>query len=147
MDSSTGGCARTRASLVMERLNARYLGDSYLPFRAELITVDVSFISLAMLFRRSSQPAPMSSTCSGLVKPQFELGKEKVGKGGVVRDADDRRDAIRQVAEAAQEEGLVVRGLASSGLPGPEGKPRDVRLGRRSGEPVDLDAALEGVEP
>ena len=83
----------------------------------------------------------------GLVKPQFELGKEKVGKGGVVRDADDRREAIRKVAEAARGEGLAIRGLASSGLPGPKGNRETFVWASRDGEPIDLDAALAKVEP
>jgi 23S rRNA (cytidine1920-2'-O)/16S rRNA (cytidine1409-2'-O)-methyltransferase len=133
--------------LVMERLNARYLGDSHLPFRPELITVDVSFISLAMLVPPVVATAAEQFDLLGLVKPQFELGKEKVGKGGVVRDAADRRDAIRKVAEAVEKEGLVVRGLASSGLPGPKGNRETFVWAARGGEPVDLEAALEGVEP
>jgi 23S rRNA (cytidine1920-2'-O)/16S rRNA (cytidine1409-2'-O)-methyltransferase len=132
--------------LVMERLNARYLGDSSLPFQPELITVDVSFISLAMLMPSIVATAGPEFDLLGLVKPQFELGKEKVGKGGVVRDAADRRDAIRRVVEAAQAEGLVVRGLASSGLPGPKGNRETFVWAARSGEAVDLDAALEEVE-
>jgi 23S rRNA (cytidine1920-2'-O)/16S rRNA (cytidine1409-2'-O)-methyltransferase len=133
--------------LVMERLNARYLGDSFLPFRPELITVDVSFISLAMLVPSIVATAADEFDLLGLVKPQFELGKEKVGKGGVVRDAGDRREAIRRVAEAALAEGLVVRGLASSGLPGPKGNRETFLWAARSGEPLDLEAALEEVEP
>lgn len=133
--------------LVMERLNARYLGDSFLPFRPELITVDVSFISLAMLIPSIVNTAADEFDLLGLVKPQFELGKEKVGKGGVVRDAGDRRDAIRRVAEAAQQEGLVVRGLASSGLPGSKGNRETFVWAARSGEAIDLDAALREVEP
>ena len=133
--------------LVMERLNARYLGDSSLPFRPELITVDVSFISLAMLMPSIVASAAAEFDLLGLVKPQFELGKEKVGKGGVVRDAADRSDAIRRVSEAAQAEGLVVRGLASSGLPGPKGNRETFVWAARSGEAVDLDAALQEVEP
>jgi 23S rRNA (cytidine1920-2'-O)/16S rRNA (cytidine1409-2'-O)-methyltransferase len=133
--------------LVMERLNARYLGDSFLPFRPQLITVDVSFISLAMLIPSIVATAAEEFDLLGLVKPQFELGKEKVGKGGVVRDAGDRRDAIRRVAEAAQHEGLIVRGIASSGLPGPKGNRETFVWGARGGEAVDLDAALEEVEP
>jgi 23S rRNA (cytidine1920-2'-O)/16S rRNA (cytidine1409-2'-O)-methyltransferase len=132
--------------LVMERLNARYLGDSSLPFRPELITVDVSFISLAMLMPSIVATAAPEFDLLGLVKPQFELGKEKPGKGGIVRDAADRRNAIRLVAEAAQAEGLVVRGLASSGLPGPKGNRETFVWAARSGEAVDLDAALEEVE-
>jgi 23S rRNA (cytidine1920-2'-O)/16S rRNA (cytidine1409-2'-O)-methyltransferase len=133
--------------LVMERLNARYLGDSFLPFRPELVTVDVAFISLAMLMPSIVATAADEFDLLGLVKPQFELGKEKVGKGGVVRDAADRRDAIRRVAEAAQQEGLVVRGLASSGLPGPKGNRETFVWAARGGEAIDLDAAISEVEP
>jgi len=133
--------------LVMERLNARYLGDSSLPFRPELITVDVSFISLAMLMPPIVASAAPEFDLLGLVKPQFELGKAKVGKGGVVRDAGDRRDAIRLVAEAAHGEDLVVRGVASSGLPGPKGNRETFVWASRGGDPVDLDAALQEVEP
>ena len=133
--------------LVMERLNARYLGDSFLPFRPQLITVDVSFISLAMLIPSIVATAAEDFDLLGLVKPQFELGKEKVGKGGLVRDAGDRREAIRRVAEAAEQEGLIVRGLASSGLPGPKGNRETFVWAARGGEAVDLDAALERVEP
>jgi 23S rRNA (cytidine1920-2'-O)/16S rRNA (cytidine1409-2'-O)-methyltransferase len=133
--------------LVMERLNARYLGDSSLPFRPELITVDVSFISLAKLLPPIVASAAPEFDLVGLVKPQFELDKEKVGKGGVVRDPGDRRDAIRRVAEAAQGEDLVIRGLASSGLPGPKGNRETFVWASKGGDPVDLDAALQEVEP
>ncbi len=133
--------------LVMERLNARALGDSYLPFRPQLITVDVSFISLAMLIAPIVATAADEFDLLALVKPQFELGKEKVGKGGVVRDASDRRDAIRKVAEAVRKEALAVRGVASSGLPGPKGNRETFVWASRSGDEVDLDAALEEVEP
>lgn len=132
--------------LVMERLNARYLGDSHLPFRPELITVDVSFISLAKLLPSIVATGADELDLLGLVKPQFEVGKKKVGKGGVVREAEDRRDAIRQVAKAAQEEGLVVRGIVSSGLPGPKGNRETFVWASRTGDPVDLDAALLEVE-
>ena len=131
----------------MERLNARYLGDSHLPFRPELITVDVSFISLAKLLPSIVATGADEFDLLGLVKPQFEVGKKKVGKGGVVREAEDRRDAIRQVAKAAQQEGLVVRGIASSGLPGPKGNRETFVWASRTGDPVDLDAALLEVEP
>jgi 23S rRNA (cytidine1920-2'-O)/16S rRNA (cytidine1409-2'-O)-methyltransferase len=133
--------------LVMERLNARYLGDSYLPFRPELITVDVSFISLAKLVPPIVACAAEELDLLGLVKPQFELDKDKVGKGGVVREGEDRRDAIRRVAEAARKEDLVVRGLASSDLPGPKGNRETFVWASRNGDRADLDAALEEVEP
>jgi 23S rRNA (cytidine1920-2'-O)/16S rRNA (cytidine1409-2'-O)-methyltransferase len=133
--------------LVMERLNARHLGDSQLPYRPELITVDVSFISLAKLLPPIVACAADEFDLLALVKPQFELAREQVGKGGVVRDADDRRDAIRRVVEAAQAEGLVIRGIASSGLPGPKGNRETFVRAARSGEPVDIDAAVAEVEP
>jgi 23S rRNA (cytidine1920-2'-O)/16S rRNA (cytidine1409-2'-O)-methyltransferase len=133
--------------LVMERLNAKALGDSYLPYKPDLITADVSFISLAKLMKPIVACAGEALDLLGMVKPQFELSKEKVGKGGVVREAADRRQAIRSVAEAAGAEGLVVRGLASSGLPGPKGNRETFVWAARTGEPIDLDAALAKVEP
>jgi 23S rRNA (cytidine1920-2'-O)/16S rRNA (cytidine1409-2'-O)-methyltransferase len=133
--------------LVMERLNAKALGDSYLPYRPDLVTADVSFISLAKLVAPIVACADDQLDLLGLVKPQFELSKEKVGKGGVVREAESRRAAIHAVAEAAQAEGLVVRGAASSGLPGPKGNKETFVWAARSGEPIDLEARLLEVEP
>ena len=132
--------------LVMERINARALGDSTLPFRPDLVTVDVSFISTAKLLEPIAACAAEEFDLLAMVKPQFELGKERVGKGGVVRDAEDRRDAIRQVAGAAQEASLVVRGLAPSGLPGPKGNLETFVWATRDGEAIDLERTLEEVE-
>jgi 23S rRNA (cytidine1920-2'-O)/16S rRNA (cytidine1409-2'-O)-methyltransferase len=133
--------------LVMERLNARRLGDSSLPYPPELITADVSFISLAKLIPAMGSCASDQFDLLGLVKPQFELEQEKVGKGGVVRDAEDRREAIRRVAQAAQVEDLVVRGIASSGLPGPKGNRETFVWASREGEEIDVEAAIVEVEP
>jgi 23S rRNA (cytidine1920-2'-O)/16S rRNA (cytidine1409-2'-O)-methyltransferase len=133
--------------LVMERLNARYLGESFLPFKPDLITADVSFISLAVLLGPIVANAAPEFDLLGLVKPQFEVGKEKVGKGGVVRDAEDRREAIRRVSAAAESLGLVVRDIASSGLPGPKGNRETFVWVARAGEPADLEARLSEVEP
>jgi 23S rRNA (cytidine1920-2'-O)/16S rRNA (cytidine1409-2'-O)-methyltransferase len=105
---------------VIERLNARELELSDLPFVPELATVDVSFISLAKILPAVARSLSAEGEILAMVKPQFELGRERVGKG-VVRDAADRREAILIVAFAAQELGLPVRGFASSGLPGPKG--------------------------
>jgi 23S rRNA (cytidine1920-2'-O)/16S rRNA (cytidine1409-2'-O)-methyltransferase len=132
--------------LVMERINARALGESMLPFRPELVTVDVSFISTAKLLEPIVACAAKEFDLLAMVKPQFELGKERVGKGGVVRDADDRRDAIRQVAAAAEAAGLVVRGLAPSGLPGPKGNLETFVWATPGGEAIDLERTLEEVE-
>ena len=132
--------------LVMERINARSLGDSSLPFAADLITMDVSFISVAKLLAPVIACAADEFDLLALVKPQFELEKEWVGKGGVVREVEDRREAIRRVAKATESEGLVVRGVAPSGLPGPKGNRETFIWATREGEAVDLEAALQEDE-
>jgi 23S rRNA (cytidine1920-2'-O)/16S rRNA (cytidine1409-2'-O)-methyltransferase len=132
---------------VIERLNARELELSDLPFVPELATIDVSFISLTKIL-----PAVAGCLASGgevlaMVKPQFELGRERVGKG-VVRDAGDRREAILAVARAAEELDLHVRGFASSGLPGPKGNRETfVWCGGEGDGSLDLEAAVAAVEP
>src|SRR4051794_1799165 len=108
---------------VVERSNARSLTSESLPYRPNLIVVDVSFISLAKVLPAVLDAAsPDGFDCLALVKPQFELGRERVGKGGVVRSALDRRDALVAVGSfVAGELGLSVLGFAPSGLPGPAG--------------------------
>jgi 23S rRNA (cytidine1920-2'-O)/16S rRNA (cytidine1409-2'-O)-methyltransferase len=132
---------------VMERMNARKLSPGDLPFTPDLVSVDVSFISLAKLIGPLIDVAGRDLDLLAMVKPQFELGPERVGHGGVVRAASDRRDAIRSVAGAICDAGLVVRGLASSGLPGPKGNRETFVWAARAGAAADLDAELERVEP
>ena len=132
---------------VMERVNARVLAGAELPFAPGLVAVDVSFISLALLLGPIAAVAADDLDLLAMVKPQFELGPERVGRGGVVREAADRRDAIQRVAAAGEREGFVVRGLASSGLPGPKGNRETFIRFARSGDAADLDAELERVEP
>jgi 23S rRNA (cytidine1920-2'-O)/16S rRNA (cytidine1409-2'-O)-methyltransferase len=105
---------------VIERLNARSLEPSDLPFVPSLATIDVSFISLTKILPAVARCLEPGGEVLAMVKPQFELGRERVGRG-VVRAAADRREAILAVAGAAEEIGLPVRGFASSGLPGPKG--------------------------
>ena len=132
---------------VMERVNARQLAAAELPFAPGLVTADVSFISLGLVLGPIAAVGAADLELLAMVKPQFELGPERVGRGGVVREGSDRRDAIRSVAEFGAREGLVFRGLASSGLPGPKGNLETFIRFARSGEPADLDAELEKVEP
>jgi 23S rRNA (cytidine1920-2'-O)/16S rRNA (cytidine1409-2'-O)-methyltransferase len=106
---------------VMERTNARALGPGVLPYEPTLVVADVSFISLAKLIEPIASAMAPAAELLAMVKPQFELGPEKVGKGGVVRDAADRQAAVDSVAAAAEAAGLSVHGTASSGLPGPKG--------------------------
>ncbi|HTR74438.1 MAG TPA: TlyA family RNA methyltransferase [Solirubrobacterales bacterium] len=105
---------------VVERLNARALAPADLPFLASLATIDVSFISLTKILPAVATCLTPGGEVLAMVKPQFELGRERVGRG-VVRDPADRQEAVLSVALAAREIGLPIRGFASSGLPGPKG--------------------------
>src|SRR3954453_3762106 len=88
---------------VMERVNARALDCESLPYRPGLIVADVSFISLRKVLPAVLACAAREFDCVALVKPQFELERGAVGKGGVVRDPADRRSALEAVATAAEE--------------------------------------------
>jgi len=133
---------------VLERRNAREIDPGMLPFVPQLAVVDVSFISLVKVM-----PAVVACLAPGgkmlaMVKPQFELGRKRVGRGGVVRSSADRRDAIRSVAAEAEALGLRVGGLASSGLPGPKGNLETfLWCGAEVAPLADFDAALAEVEP
>jgi 23S rRNA (cytidine1920-2'-O)/16S rRNA (cytidine1409-2'-O)-methyltransferase len=130
---------------VIERLNARQLTPADLPFVPGLGVIDVSFISLAKVLPAVTACLAPEGELLAMVKPQFELGRERVGRG-VVREPADRREAILGVALAVRELGLGVRGFASSGLPGPKGN-RETFVWCGPGEGVeDPEAALQEVE-
>jgi 23S rRNA (cytidine1920-2'-O)/16S rRNA (cytidine1409-2'-O)-methyltransferase len=130
---------------VIERLNARELELTDLPFAPGLATMDVSFISLTKVLPAVADCLAAHGEVLAMVKPQFELGRERVGKG-VVRNADDRREAILSVATAAGELGLPVRGFASSGLPGPKGNRETFVWCGGGAEIDDLEAAVMAVD-
>jgi 23S rRNA (cytidine1920-2'-O)/16S rRNA (cytidine1409-2'-O)-methyltransferase len=104
----------------IERLNARALKPTDLPFVPQLATLDLSFISVTKVLPAVVRCISSAGEVLAMVKPQFEVGRERVGRG-VVRDLADRREAILAVANAARRLGLPIRGFASSGLPGPKG--------------------------
>jgi 23S rRNA (cytidine1920-2'-O)/16S rRNA (cytidine1409-2'-O)-methyltransferase len=131
---------------VIERLNARDMQPADLPFAASLATVDVSFISLTKILPAVARCMAPGGEILAMVKPQFELGRKRVGRG-VVRDAGDRREAILTVARAAQVIGLAVRGFASSGLPGPKGNRETFVWCSEGGVGIeDLEAAVLAAE-
>jgi 23S rRNA (cytidine1920-2'-O)/16S rRNA (cytidine1409-2'-O)-methyltransferase len=134
---------------VIERRNARSLEADELSYAPDLIVVDVSFISLAKVLPAVLACATRPFDCLALVKPQFEVGRERVGKGGVVRDPATRRAALSAVGAAAKDLGASVIGFASSGLPGPKGNLETFIWLAEPGRPgvVDLDAAAREVEP
>ena len=106
---------------VVERCNARRIDPAALPYAPDLIVVDVSFIALRTVLGAVLATAADRFDALALVKPQFELGRGRVGKGGVVRAPADRREALIAVGEAARALGVSVLGFHSSGLPGPKG--------------------------
>jgi 23S rRNA (cytidine1920-2'-O)/16S rRNA (cytidine1409-2'-O)-methyltransferase len=106
---------------VVERTNARHLSPGFLPYPPELIVVDVSFISLRTVLPPVLACAASRYDVLALVKPQFEVGRGNIGKGGVVRDAEQRVRALVGAGQAALSCGAAVLGYWSSGLPGPKG--------------------------
>ena len=135
---------------VIERVNARALEPSALPYAPDLVVADVSFISLTKVLPAVLACCAPRFDALVMVKPQFEVGRERIGKGGVVRDPGLRRDAIVAVAQAARAEGAEVLGFASSGLPGPAGNRETfawLAEGGRDGGVADLEAAAREVEP
>ena len=106
---------------VIERTNARALRPELLPYAPDLIVIDVSFISLTRVLAPVLACAAPRFDALALVKPQFEVGRDRLGKGGVVRDASARRDALTAVGAAALALGASLLGFFSSGLPGPKG--------------------------
>jgi len=134
----------------LERRNARELQPGELPSAPDLVVVDVSFISLTKVLPAVLGAAAARFDLLALVKPQFEVGRERVG-GGVVRSAGDRRWALVEVGRFAREElGLSVFGFASSGLPGPAGNRESfawLAEPGRAGGVEDVEAAARKVEP
>lgn len=113
--------------VVLERTNARYLTRELIPEPIELVTADLSFISLAKVLPALRDVSAPGASFVVLVKPQFEVGPGRVGKGGVVRDDALRHAAADGVAAAARELGLAERGRVDSAVPGPKGN-REILL-------------------
>src|SRR5215510_8511095 len=107
--------------VVMEKTNARHLVAALFPDPPELATVDVSFISLEKVLPAVYRVLAPAGEAVALVKPQFEVGKGQVGKGGVVRDPANHHAVISRVARYAVLHGWHVRGVAASPLKGPKG--------------------------
>jgi 23S rRNA (cytidine1920-2'-O)/16S rRNA (cytidine1409-2'-O)-methyltransferase len=110
---------RDNRVVVMERTNARYL--ETLPELVELVTIDVSFISLRLILPTVVKWLKPAAIIVALIKPQFEAGRNQVGKGGIVRDERVHRQVLQQVTGYARVVGLQVLGLIPSPITGPAG--------------------------
>lgn len=107
--------------VVFEKTNIRYLKPASLPSRANLATVDVSFISLKVVLPSVKALLTAHHQIIALIKPQFEVGKGKVGKGGVVRSADEHRRVIEEIIASVVARGYEVGGVTESPMLGAKG--------------------------
>jgi 23S rRNA (cytidine1920-2'-O)/16S rRNA (cytidine1409-2'-O)-methyltransferase len=135
---------------VLERTNARALAPGDLEYAPDLVVADVSFISLTKVLPAVLACCAERFDALAMVKPQFEVGRGRVGKGGVVRAPEERRAALVAVAQSARDHGAAVLGFASSGLPGPKGNRETfvwLAEGGRAAVEADLEALAREVEP
>ncbi|MGI5864903.1 MAG: TlyA family RNA methyltransferase [Myxococcales bacterium] len=117
---------------VRERVNARALTREDVPFDVDLIVADVSFISLRLVLPSALRFLKPGGAIAVLVKPQFEVGRQDVGKGGVVRDPEKRREAIEGIARFVAEQGLEVSGWIDAPIAGPAGNREAVLYARKA---------------
>jgi len=118
--------------VVRERLNARHLTRAEIPEEPSLVVCDASFIGLATVLATPLSLAAPSAELVALIKPQFEVGREGVGKGGIVRDARLRQQACQKVADwLAAQPGWIVLGITESPIAGAEGNIEYLIGGRR----------------
>jgi 23S rRNA (cytidine1920-2'-O)/16S rRNA (cytidine1409-2'-O)-methyltransferase len=131
---------------VLERTNIRDLTTDALPWRPDLVVGDLSFISLTLVLPALASVSTADADLALMVKPQFEVGKDQVGAGGVVRDPALRSDAVRRIAAAAWQLGLGTCGVVASPLPGPSGNVEyflHLRAGADQLAEPDLQRAIE----
>jgi 23S rRNA (cytidine1920-2'-O)/16S rRNA (cytidine1409-2'-O)-methyltransferase len=134
--------------VVFERTNIRYLETSALPSRASLAAIDVSFISLKLVLPVVKKLLEPGAQVVALIKPQFEVGKGQVGKGGVVRSAEDHRRVVEEIESTAAALGFHRHGVIESPLLGPKGNreflihlslPRSLPASQRSSRDAELN--------
>ncbi|WP_040790377.1 TlyA family RNA methyltransferase [Nocardia paucivorans] len=123
---------------VFDRTNVRNLTAAAIGGTVELVVADLSFISLGLVLPALADCAAPGADLLPMVKPQFEVGKERVGSGGVVRDPELRAEAVRTVAASAAELGLRTMAAVASPLPGPSGNVEYFLWLRRDGS-TDYD--------
>jgi 23S rRNA (cytidine1920-2'-O)/16S rRNA (cytidine1409-2'-O)-methyltransferase len=127
---------------VVERTNFRLMADDAFPDGFEIIVIDASFISLRTILARAKTYLRPDGVIVALVKPQFEAGRERLGKGGVVRDPAVHRAVLLEVVAASRKLGLVATALVPSPLLGPAGNREFLLELRRDGDPLP-DARIE----
>ena len=130
----------------LERTNARYLTHEEIPEELDFASIDVSFISLKLIFPALYGLLREGGEIACLIKPQFEAGREKVGKKGVVRDPAVHLEVLEHFLQHAKANHFTVLGITYSPIRGPEGNIEYLGFLRKSDEedePVDLNAIVE----
>jgi 23S rRNA (cytidine1920-2'-O)/16S rRNA (cytidine1409-2'-O)-methyltransferase len=107
--------------VVLERCNVRYLNHEQVPELVDLAVIDASFISLKKIIPKVLEFLKSSGQLLALIKPQFEVGRNQVGKGGVVRDPTLHQQVVGELEDFCRSQGLEVEGVAESSLLGPKG--------------------------
>ncbi|MBW1981563.1 MAG: TlyA family RNA methyltransferase [Deltaproteobacteria bacterium] len=119
--------------VVLERCNVRYLSKDLVPETVDLVTIDVSFISLKKVIPSVTPFSKDGGLLLALIKPQFEVGRSQVGKGGVVRDPELHNKVVAEVSQFCLDLGLQVKGTVESSLLGPKGNREFFLLAKRAG--------------
>ena len=130
---------------ILDRTNIRHLTGEMVGETIDLVVADLSFISLTLVLPALAAISKPEADFVLMVKPQFEVGREKLGAGGVVRDPALRKAAVIEVAQSAYEVGLGTLGIAASALPGPAGNVEYflwLRRGAPEIDPVKLEEAI-----
>ena len=132
--------------VILDRTNIRHLTGEMVGDDVDIVVADLSFISLSLVLPALAAVSKQSADFLLMVKPQFEVGRERLGAGGVVRDPALRRSAVLDVAQSAYDVGLGTMGIAASPLPGPAGNVEYflwLRRGAAAISEVELDIAIE----
>ena len=123
----------------LERTNVRYITEEQIPEKTDFSSIDVSFISLCLVLPKVYELLGDDGECVALIKPQFEAGREKVGKKGVVREKSTHIEVVEKITEFARELGFTVKGLDFSPIKGPEGNIEYLLyISKKKGEHADI---------
>ena len=130
---------------ILDRTNIRHLTGEMVGEAIDLVVADLSFISLTLVLPALAAVSKAEADFVIMVKPQFEVGREKLGAGGVVRDPALRKSAVIDVAESAYDVGLGTLGIAASPLPGPAGNVEYFLWLRRGAQQIDEGALDQAI--
>ena len=133
------------AVTILDRTNIRHLTGEMVGEPIDLVVADLSFISLTLVLPALAAVSKSDADFVVMVKPQFEVGREKLGAGGVVRDPQLRRSAVIEVAQSAYDVGLGTLGVTASSLPGPAGNVEYFLWLRRGAPEIEVSAIDEAI--